>query len=65
MEYRTSNYLVVDEGNRNNILNIYYLSTGRLLCTIYNVGILEFIDGDGNLLEDELEDYINSCAPLN
>lgn len=65
MEYRTSNYLVVDEGNRNNILNVYYLSTGRLLCNIYNISILEFIDGDGNLLEDELEDYINSCAPLN
>ena len=62
MEYRTSNYLVVDEGD--NTLKVYYLYTGSLLCVFNYISILEFVDGDGNILYDELEDYINSNAPL-
>lgn len=62
MEYRTNNYLVVDEGD--NTLKAYYLSTGSLLCVFNNISIFEFVDGDGNVLYDELEDYINSNAPL-
>lgn len=62
MEYRTSNYLVVDEGD--NTLKVYYLSTGSLLCVFNDISIFEFVDGDGNILYDELEDYINSNTPL-